>query len=218
MTDGTGAVLIVEQGMDDASIIPLDQHVQVIGKTAKADIQVNNPFISRRHAQFSQEKGHFLVQDLGSKNGTYVNGARLDSNPVQLRNGDKIELAEGQVVLLFQERSGTLTLPPDPSRASEGDLRVDSGSREVWVQGQQLEPRLSRKEFDVLALLYRRAGQACSKDEIAAHGWSERTQGDVGDQEIEQCIRRVRLRVEPDPSNPVYVLTVRGYGYKLAQG
>jgi DNA-binding response OmpR family regulator len=95
---------------------------------------------------------------------------------------------------------------------------VDSGSREVWVQGQQLEPRLSRKEFDVLALLYRKAGQACSKDEIASHGWSDRTQGDVGDQEIEQCIRRVRLRVEPDPSSPVYILTVRGYGYKLAQG
>lgn len=218
MADGTRAVLIVEQGMDDASIIPLEERVQVIGKTSTADIFVDNPFISRRHAQLSQEKGHFVIQDLGSKNGTYLNGARLDSNPVQLRNGDRLELAEGQVVLRFQDLSGTLTLPPSPSRDIGESLRVDSGSREVWVQGQQLEPRLSRKEFDVLALLYRKAGQACSKDEIATHGWFDRTQGDVGDQEIEQCIRRVRLRVEPDPSSPVYILTVRGYGYKLAQG
>jgi DNA-binding response OmpR family regulator len=58
----------------------------------------------------------------------------------------------------------------------------------------------------------------CSKDEIASYAWSERALGDVGDQEIEQCIRRLRLRVEPDPSNPAYVLNVRGYGYKLAQG
>ena len=38
---------------------------------------------------------------------------------------------------------------------------------------------------------------------------------DVGNQEIEQCIRRLRRRIEPDPSNPQYVITVRGYGFKM---
>ena len=95
---------------------------------------------------------------------------------------------------------------------------VDDKSREVWVDGVRLEPSLSRKEFDLLELLYRHRGQACSKDDIAKTGWPERETGDVGDPEIEQSIRRLRLRIEPDASSPKFVLTVRGYGYKLAQG
>jgi hypothetical protein len=57
MVDGTGAVLIVEQGMDDASIIPLDQRVHVIGKPSKADILVNHPFISHPAATPSFTRG-----------------------------------------------------------------------------------------------------------------------------------------------------------------
>ena len=86
----------------------------------------------------------------------------------------------------------------------------------MWVQGTQLDPRLVRKEFAVIELLYQRGGEACSKDQIAIHAWPERTEGDVGDQEIEQCIRRLRLRVEPDPSQPQHIINIRGYGYKLA--
>ena len=97
------------------------------------------------------------------------------------------------------------------------DLVVDDKAREVWVYGEKLESPLSRKEFDVLNLLAHRRGQARSKDEIAAIGWPERDRGDVGDQEIEQSIRRLRLRIEPDASNPTFIVTVRGYGYKLAQ-
>ena len=81
--------------------------------------------------------------------------------------------------------------------------------------GAILAPPLSRKEFDVLNLLYQRRGEALSKDELAAAGWPERVDGDVADQDIEQCIRRLRLRVEPAPSRPTRILTIRGYGYKL---
>ncbi|MCH8138125.1 MAG: winged helix-turn-helix domain-containing protein [Proteobacteria bacterium] len=55
-----------------------------------------------------------------------------------------------------------------------------------------------------------------SKDDIAVKAWPERTDGDVGDQEIEQCIHRLRIRIEPEPSQPRYILNIRGYGYKLS--
>ena len=97
------------------------------------------------------------------------------------------------------------------------DLVVESRSREVWVRGQKLVPPLSRKEFDILALLYTRRGEACSKDEIALHAWPERADGDVGDQDIEQYIRRLRLRLEPSPSRPQHIVTVRRFGYRLAK-
>jgi len=126
-----------------------------------------------------------------------------------------VELVRGQVLLRFQTRGQTVSLHADPG-VGEGDLQVDSGSREVWVEAGRVEPPLSRKEFDVLSLLFDRRGQACSKNEIAAAGWRERQDGDVGNQEIEQTIRRIRLRIEPDPSRPRYVVKVRGYGYKLS--
>lgn len=216
MPEQAPALLIVEKGGGEASVIPLDGATLVIGKQPSADVNLENPYVSRRHAQILSAQGRYQIGDLGSKNGTYVNGARVTSEPRWLGNGDRIELGRDQVVLRFQSWATTLTLPAPGSPGAAGGLVVDLRSREVVVQGVQLEPRLSRKEFDVLELLYRRRGEACSKDEIAAHAWAEREQGDVGDQEIEQCVRRLRLRVEPDPSRPCYVLNVRGYGYKLA--
>ncbi len=216
MADQPEAMLIVERGIEESSIIPLDQRTHVIGKSPSVDTPIANPFVSRRHLEIVWEKDGYRIQDLGSKNGTFVNGSLLGSAGHWLHNGDRIELAEGQVVMRFQAGSTTITLPPPVKEAVSGMLQVDVRSREVHVQGTLLEPPLSRKEFDVLHFLYQRRGEACSKDQIAARGWAERTQGDVGDQEIEQCIRRLRLRVEPDPSQPCFILTIRGYGYKMA--
>ena len=209
------AMLVVETGIDDVSVIPLDRRVCLLGKSAEADVVCDNPYVSRRHAQIVQENGGFLIKDLGSKNGTFLNATALGTEAHRLHSGDRIELGRGQVVLRFQEWGTTVTLPP-VRQASQGDLSVDARAREVWVRGQKLTPPFSRKEFDVLSLLFRRRGEACSKDEIAAAGWPERVGGDVGDQDIEQYIHRIRLRIEPDPSRPQYILTVRGYGYKLS--
>ena len=152
---------------------------------------------------------------MGSKNGTFVNGTDLSGKTRELHTGDRVELGKGQVVVRFQEWGTTVTLPPT-SQAATGDLVVDARSREVWIRGEKVDPPFSRKEFDILNLLCRRRGEACSKDDIAAAGWPEREEGDVGDQDIEQYIRRIRLRIEPTPSDPQYILTVRGYGYRLS--
>lgn len=92
---------------------------------------------------------------------------------------------------------------------------VDAKARHVYVEGQKLDPPVPRKEFDLLMLLDSKRGEAISRDEISIHVWPERTDGDVGNHEIEQCVRRVRVRIEQDPSNPRFLLTVRGFGYKL---
>ena len=210
-------MLVVEGGVPGVRVVPLDQPVSIIGASPSSDIFVDNPFVSRTHAHIVQEADRYRIRDLDSKNGTYVNGARISGEGHILRRGDRIEMAEGQVRLRFQSRGTTVTLPA-ASATLDGDLVVDSKSREVWVRGEMVESPLSRKEFDVLDLLFQKRGQACSKDEIASAGWPERNGGDVGDQEIEQSIRRLRLRVELDPSQPEYIITVRGFGYKLAPG
>jgi len=215
MEEPPGAVLVVEQGMGDASVIPLEQACIVLGKLAESDVVVENPYISRRHAEIKQDDKGFIIRDLGSKNGTFINGARLGTDEHRLKTGDRIELALGQVIMRFESWSSTITLPAY-APARPGDLAVEPRSREVLIRGRKVDPSLSRKEFDILAFLHEHRGGACSKDQIASRGWPDREVGDVSDQEIEQCIRRLRLRIEPNPSRPQFVLTVRGYGYKLA--
>mgnify|MGYP000660428261 CR=1 FL=1 len=175
-----GAMLIVEKGIDDASVIPLDRAAHVIGKSPSADIFADNPYVSRNHAQISVNGEYFEIRDLGSKNGTYLNGVRLtESDRSRLKNDDKIELARGQVILRFSMWGATATLPA-VSDIETDDLKVEPRSREVVLQGTKLEPPLSRKEFDVLELLYQHRGDAVSRDEIGRIGWPEREDGVVG--------------------------------------
>jgi hypothetical protein len=216
MADDPLSVLIVEKGILELRAIPLDHRICLLGASTSADVFIDNSYVSRIHVQITEEAGGYMIRDLDSKNGTFVNGTRFQEEGRLLEGGDRVELAEGQVVLRYQVRGVTLSQSLAPA-IDDSALVVEPRSREVWLQGVLLVPPLFRKEFDVVNVLYQRRGEACSKDYIAAGGWPERDDGDVGDQEIEQTVRRVRLRIEPAPSDPTHVITVRGYAYKLSK-
>jgi DNA-binding response OmpR family regulator len=91
-------------------------------------------------------------------------------------------------------------------------MEVDVPAGTVRVDRRLVE--LSPKEFALLAYLYERRGQVCSKDNIGYAVWPEYRQG-VYDYQIENLVRRLRSRIEPDPNNPQLLLTMRGLGYKL---
>lgn len=65
---------------------------KVIGRGAKNDFSIQDPYLSGSHAEFVQKDGHFYIKDLGSKNGTFVNGTRISEDMVKLSNGDKIRM------------------------------------------------------------------------------------------------------------------------------
>jgi len=71
-------------------IMPVDREVVRIGRSSENDIILKNmPLASRRHAQVYPRRGSVFIEDLGSTNGTYVNGVRIHG-PVVLNNSDKI--------------------------------------------------------------------------------------------------------------------------------
>jgi DNA-binding response OmpR family regulator len=144
-----------------------------------------------------------VLADLGSTNGTFLNGERLMA-PVELRDGDRIGI--GDVVLLFHDPESTYLDTPFP----EVEVDVAAGLARVDRRVVSLSP----KEFSLLAYLYERAGQVCSKDEIGRAVWPEYGEG-VYDYQIENLVRRLRTRIEPDAANPQLLLTMRGLGYKL---
>src|SRR5512139_3220782 len=92
--------LSVRQGPRPNFIFELDQDSYIIGREAGNEIVIEDPQVSRRHAQLTRQGASYLLEDIGSTNGTYVNGKRVTA-PVLLANGDMIGLAD-TVVLAVQ--------------------------------------------------------------------------------------------------------------------
>jgi DNA-binding winged helix-turn-helix (wHTH) protein len=78
--------------------VPLSQGENVLGRTHDAVLWLDSPMVSRRHAAIMVASGGASIRDLGSKNGTYVRGERIES-PCPLADGDEIRL--GDVVIRF---------------------------------------------------------------------------------------------------------------------
>ncbi len=91
------------------------------------------------------------------------------------------------------------------------DLEVTTESRMVRVRG--VEALLAGKEFDILLLLLRSPGKVFSKEEIFARVWGEDRYGDLSTVTVH--VRRIREKIEVNPSEPAYIETVWGVGYRL---
>jgi pSer/pThr/pTyr-binding forkhead associated (FHA) protein len=185
--------------------------VITIGRDRSNDVIIDHPLASRRHARLERTEDGFAVRDLESTNGTFVNQERI-AGLCLLHNQDQIIIAD--TIIVFHDPEATVkgALPPEVLRAAREELRVDSRAKEVYIKGQLLRPPLTVKEFQLLELLYERRGQVVSKDEIARQVWDY----EVFDYNaIDALVYRLRQRIEPDHSNPRYLITQRGFGYKL---
>ncbi len=184
--------------------ILLPEDVTTLGRAASCQVVLDNDFTSRRHAQIVRRDEVYWLRDLGSKNGTLLDG-QMVTHEALLTDGAEITI--GPVVLRFVDPAATRT---QPTLALSAGLRVDSLSREVWVQGQKLAPPLTAKQFDLLLYLYQRAGEAISKDELAAAVWPEANSEAIYNYQIDKMVSRVRERLGKE-----WIETVWGYGYRL---
>ena len=87
------ARLVIEQGPEPEQLFSLGNTPQTIGRSANNGIVINDPEISRRHAQIMPQGEGYVVEDLGSTNGTFVNGIRLNE-PMALKHGDTLEFGD----------------------------------------------------------------------------------------------------------------------------
>ncbi len=174
-----------------------------IGRAVDNDIVITSKRVSREHARVRRVGWRTVLEDANSTNGTFLNDERILS-PVDLRDGDRIAI--GGVTFVFHDPDITVRESPWP------ELEVDVTAGVVRIN--RRAAALSPKEFALLTFLYQRGGQVCSKDEIGRAVWPEYREG-VYDYQIENLVRRLRAKLEPDPAKPVLLATVRGRGYKL---
>jgi pSer/pThr/pTyr-binding forkhead associated (FHA) protein len=104
---GTGGTLVVTQGALAGQRLELEGEL-VIGREGVA-VTIDDPELSRRHAAVRPIEGGFEVEDLGSLNGTFVNGRRIEG-PTKLSSGDKVKL--GQNVLELEARASATVASP----------------------------------------------------------------------------------------------------------
>ncbi len=116
-------------------------------------------------------------------------------------------VARVKSVLRRTERGGGST----PSREKRvGAIAIDVVAHEVRVDGKPVT--LTPTQFKILDVLASHVGQTLSRDQLLERVSSD---GDVFDRTLDRHIANLRARVEPDPSNPRYIVTVFGVGYKM---
>jgi len=91
----------------------------------------------------------------------------------------------------------------------------DAERRQVQLDGQDITRELSGDQYALLAFMGQRPGVVCTKDEVAQAVWPDQLMEGITDGQIYQLIKRTRDKIEPDPLNPCYLLTIRGQGYRL---
>ena len=94
-----------------------------------------------------------------------------------------------------------------------GDVLIDPQGHEVRIRGE--DARLPLKEFDLLWALISNAGRVVTRDDLIDQVWGMDYVGDT--KTLDAHIRRLRRKVEIEPSNPQRIVTVRGVGYKYAE-
>ena len=195
--------------------------------------------VSRDYPDFYQDQGYKLVRErLDNDISVRTECAKLwndltaeeqealtvfvsePGNPVapelerSLRRKAIVEDKDGELAIfgrLFEgfARRQRLVKKPGPQ-----GVRVDVDSGHVWVDG-ELAPDLTDLEYRLLLLLYGHLDKICDKYQIVESVWGEDYIDEVDDARIGKLVNRLRQKIEPDPSEPKYLTTVRGRGYRL---
>ncbi len=204
-------ILIAYEGELKGERWILDQDQTTIGRSSDCDIVLPKRQVSRHHARIDRDDGGYLLRDLGSKNGTYVNGEEVDGEPYRLRDGDEIQIA---LYIKLGFVGADATVPLELAGAYKG-LRIDRPAKRVFIGGQEVSPPLSPAQYRLLGSLFDNEGQVVSRDAIVNAVWSEEEAFGVTEQAIDALVHRLRERIGAIDPDHEYIVTVRGHGFRL---
>lgn len=97
-----GSWLVMSQGPQPGQSFMLDKNWLTLGRDPSNDITINDPQVSRQHARITRQGRMTVIEDLGSTNGTFVNGMRL-TGPHVMSNGDVIGLGDAVTLTYYEE-------------------------------------------------------------------------------------------------------------------
>lgn len=204
------AMLLMLEGPAPGRRVFLERPTLLIGRDEGCDIVIADRQVSRHHARISLEGDGYILKDLGSKNGTFVNGQEL-AEPYALQDGDEIQIAYCcKLAFVGAEATAPVVL----EERVQG-LHMDLESKRLWVGDKELRPPLSLAQYRLLELLYQEPGRVYSRDDVVEAVWPEDEREGISEQAIDALARRLRERLAEIDPNTQYVITVRGHGFRL---
>ena len=187
-----------------------------VGRDPMCEIVIADRQVSRQHARLVPSPQGILIEDLGSKNGTYYEGEKVEE-PVFIQDGGLLQVALVQN-FVYLSSDATLPLGPGVSAGVDGAgglIYLDPRSRRVWVRSEELVPPLSGPQFRLLQCLYDQQGKVVSREELIRAIWGENEAQGVSEEAMDALVRRLRDRLLlMDPAH-TYILTIRGHGLRL---
>jgi len=189
----------------------------VVGRDMDCDIMIPSRQVSRKHARLRVTNSGATIEDMGSKNGTHLNGA-LVSDPEMLKDGDVIQIAFAQQFIYL---SSDATMPLEMGTMAgfapirEGLLKLEKSSRQVWIGNEEVIPPLSASQFQLLELLYERQDSVVPRKEIISEIWGADNAIDVSEQALDALVRRLRDRLASTDASHPFIITIRGHGLRL---
>lgn len=204
------AMLLVVEGASPGKRIFIDQPELTFGRDPGSGLVIEDRRVSRRHARIWLEGDRYYLEDLNSKNGTFVNGQELQG-PHSLQDGDEIQIA---LCCKLAFVGAEATAPVVFEEQVQG-LHMDLESKRVWVAGKEVAPPLSLAQYRLLELLYQDPGRVYSRDEVVEAVWPEDDRGGISEQAIDALARRLRERLTEFDPDSQYVVTVRGHGFRV---
>jgi DNA-binding winged helix-turn-helix (wHTH) protein len=214
-TDNDKPVLVVTEGPLRGQQWVMHGSQLLVGRGSHCDVVIPERRISREHIRLWRQGGACYVDDLESKNGTHVNGVRLDGT-VELHEGDEIQIALS-VKLKFVGAEATVPLSLDDIDEPDAGLRLDKRTRQVTVNGLGLDPQLSLYQYRLLELLFDARGGVCTREDVVAAVWPDVMEEGISEQAIDALVRRLRDRLMELSPEHQFIVTVRGHGFRLEQ-
>ena len=159
-----------------------------------------------RHARSRSEVPVILLTALGDESDR-VAGLELGADDYVVKPFSPREVT-ARVKSVLRRSSG----PAAPAQASFGDVEIDIDRRHVSRAGADVE--LTRLEFDLLAFLLANPNRVVSRDELLQSVWQSSAEWQ-DPATVTVHVRRLRQKLEADPSDPAHILTVYGVGYRF---
>lgn len=204
-------ILIAREGQLTGERWTIDGEEFLIGRGSDCQIVLPERQVSRHHAKIVNETGKYVLHDLGSKNGTHLNGIQVKGSTI-LKDGDEIQIAL-RVKLIFVGTDATVPLTIEEPEL-QGNLVLDKDQRAVRIKGQELIPPLSLAQFRLLEVLFDAKGAVVDRETIVDIVWPGTDGIGVTEQAIDALVRRLRDRLA-ELDDHEYVVTVRGHGFRL---
>jgi hypothetical protein len=129
MQSGSGSRLVVRRGPQPNQVYELNKDIVTLGRDVTNDITINDPEVSRHHCRFTRGGGGFTMEDLGSTNGSFINGQRL-TGARPLSSGDTIGL--GETVILIYESAALSPSGPGGYREPQQATLVGGGQQQGY--------------------------------------------------------------------------------------